>query len=75
MTGHLIIRKIMHTEVVMRSRSGVAVTPWVYIIFLIIQRLGVNYSAYTTVATPKDIDQMIYFKALVRFIYFNRYCE
>ncbi len=59
----------------MRSRSGVAVTPRVCIIFLIIQRLGVNYFAYTTVATLQDIDQMIYFKAFVRFFYFNRYCE
>ncbi len=32
-------------------------------IFLIIQRTGVNYSTYTTVDTPQDIDQMIYFKA------------
>ncbi len=59
----------------MRSRSGVAVTPRVCIIFIIIQWLGVNYSAYTTVATPQDIDQMIYFKALVRFFYYNRCCE
>ncbi len=40
----------------MRSRSGVIyiVTPRVCIIFLIIQRTEVNYSAYTTVATPQD---------------------
>ncbi len=37
------------------------VTPRVCIIFLIIQRTEVNYSAYTMVATPQDIDQMIYF--------------
>ncbi len=59
--------RIMHTRV--------AVTPRVCIIFLIIQRLWVNYSAYTSVATLKDIDQMIYFKAFVRFLYFNRGCE
>ncbi len=35
------------------------VTPRVCIIFLIIQRTEVNYSAFTTVATPQDIDQMI----------------
>ncbi len=55
-------------------QSGVVITPRVCIIFLIIQRLGVNYSAYATVATLQDIDQMIYFKACVRFFYFNRYC-
>ncbi len=33
--------------------------------------LRVNYSAYTLVATPQDIDQMTYFKAIVRFLYFN----
>ncbi len=43
--------------------------------FLIIQRTEVNYSAYTTVATPQDTDQMIYFKAFVWFFYLNRYCE
>ncbi len=43
--------------------------------FLIIQRTEVNYSAYTTVATPQDTDQMIYFKAFVRFFSLNRYCE
>ncbi len=64
--GRWIIRKIM---------CGVAVTPRVCITFLIIQRLGVNYSAYTSVATPQDIGQMIYFEAFVRFFYFNRYCE
>ncbi len=53
----------------------VAVTPRLCIIFLIIQRTEVNYSAYTTVATPQDIDQMMYFKAFVRFFYLNRYCE
>ncbi len=57
------------------TRSGVAVTPRVGIIFLIIQQTEVNYSAYTTVATPQDIDQMICFKAFVRFFYLNRYCE
>ncbi len=41
------------------------------IIFLIIKQLGVNYSAYTTVATLQDIDQMIYFKSFVRFFYFK----
>ncbi len=45
------------------------------IIFLIIQRTEVNYSAYTTVTTPQDVDQMIYFKAFFRFFYLNRYCE
>ncbi len=65
----------MHTrpEVVMGSRREAAVTPRVCNIFLIIQRLGVNYSAYTTVATPQDIDQMIYFKASVRFFYLNHF--
>ncbi len=53
----------------------VAITPRVCIIFLMIQWTEVNYSAYTTVATPQDIDQMIYFKASVRFFYLNRYCE
>ncbi len=51
------------------TRSGVAVTPRVCIIFLI-QRTEVNYSAYTTVATPQDIDQVIYFKAFVQFFGF-----
>ncbi len=55
------------------SRRGV--TPRVCIIFLIIQWPGVNYSAYTTVATPQDIDQTIYFKVFVWFLYLNRYCE
>ncbi len=50
-------------------RNGVAVTPRVFIIFLIIQQTEVIYSAYTTVATPQDIDQMIYFKAFIRFLY------
>ncbi len=62
----------------MRSRREAelyTVTPRVCIIFLIIQRTEVNYSAYTTVATPQDIDQIIYFKAFVRFFYLNRYCE
>ncbi len=59
----------------MRSRCKVDVTPRVCIIFLIIQRLVVDYSAYTSVATPQDIDQMIYFKTFVWFLYFNRYCE
>ncbi len=57
------------------TQSGVAVTPRACIIFLIIQHNEVNYSAYTTVATPPDINQMIYFKAFVRFFYLNRYCE
>ncbi len=35
----------------------------------------VNYSGYTLVATPQDVNQMIYFKAFVRFFYLNRYCE
>ncbi len=75
--GRLIIRKIMHTRGgdAVAKRSGVAVTPRVCIIFLIIQQTEVNYSAYTTVATPQDIDQMIYFKAFFRFFYLNRYCE
>ncbi len=51
----------------MRSRREV--------IFLIIQRFGVNYSAYTTLATPQHIDQIIYFKGFVRFFYLNLYCE
>ncbi len=67
--GRLIIRNIMHT------RSGVAVTPLVCIIFIIIQRTKVNYSAYTTVVTPQDINQIICFKAFVWFFYLNRYCE
>ncbi len=56
----------------MRSRRGVAVTPRVCIIFV---WLAVNYSTYTTIATPQHIDQMIYFKAFVRFFYLNRYCD
>ncbi len=36
-----------------------AVTSRVYIIFRIIQRPEVNYSAYTTVNTPQNIVQMI----------------
>ncbi len=60
----------------MHTRGGdVATTRKRSIIFLIIQHPEVNYSAYTTVATPQDIDQMIYFKAFVRFFYLNRYCE
>ncbi len=43
----------------MHTRGGDAATT----------RSGVNYSAYTTVATPQDIDQMIYFKASVQFFY------
>ncbi len=63
----------------MHTRGGDAIL-YIYIIyyniiFLIIQRTEVNYYAYTTVATPQDIDQMIYFKAFVRFFYLNRYCE
>ncbi len=57
------------------KRSGVADTPRVCIIFLIIQLLGVNYSAYTTIATLQVINQMMYFKAFVWFFYFNHYCE
>ncbi len=49
--------------------------PRVCTIFLIIQQLGVDYSAYTTVATHQDIDQMIYYKAFVRFFKFNHYSE
>ncbi len=77
MTGRWSIRKIMHTRGgdAVTTRSGVAVTPRVCIIFLIIQRTEVNYSAYTTVATPQDIDQMIYFKAFVRFFYLNHYWD
>ncbi len=56
-------------------RFVTASPPRVCIIVLIIQRPVVNYSAYTTVATPQDIDQIIYFKAFVRFFYLNRYCE
>ncbi len=59
----------------MHTRGGVDVTPRVCIIFQIIQKTEVNYSAYTTVATPQDTDQMIYFKAFVRFFYLNSYCE
>ncbi len=54
-----------------RRRSGVAVIPRVCIIFQIIKRLRVNYFAYYTVATLQDIDQMIYFKAFVRFLEIN----
>jgi len=36
--------------------------------FLIIQWIEVNYSAYTTVTTPQNIVQMIYFKTVVRFL-------
>ncbi len=43
-------------------------------IFWIIQRLGVNYSAYTSVATHQDIDQMIYLNAFVWFFYLNHLC-
>ncbi len=39
------------------------------------QRFGVNYSAYTKIATPQHIDRMIYFKGFVQFLYLNRYCE
>ncbi len=62
----------------MRSRREAelyTVTPRVCIIFLIIQRTEVNYSAYTTVATAQDVDQIIYFKTFVWFFYLNRYCE
>ncbi len=54
-----ILEKIMHT------RGGDAVTT----------RSGVNYSAYTIIATLQDIVQMIYFKVFVWFFYFIRYCE
>ncbi len=59
----------------MHTRGGDAATTQSEIIFLIIQRPGVNYSAYTTVTTPQDIYQMIYFKGFVWFLYLNRYCE
>ncbi len=39
--------------------------------YLIIQQTEVNYSAYTRVTTPEDIDQIIYFKAFVRFFYLS----
>ncbi len=52
----------------MRTRREVAVTPRVCIIFLIIQWSGVNYSDYTTVATPQHIDQMIYFRDSSSFV-------
>ncbi len=67
----------MHTRGgdALTTQSGVAVTPQVSIIILIIQRPRVNYSIYTMVATPQDIDQMIYFKGFVRFLYLYRYCE
>ncbi len=53
----------------MRTQSGVC------IIFLIIQQPVVNYSAYTTVATTQDIDQIMYFTVFVRFLYLKRYSE
>ncbi len=59
----------------MRTRRKVAVTPRVCIIFLIIQWSGVNYSDYTMVATPQHIDQMIYFRGFVQFLFLNHYCE
>ncbi len=59
----------------MHTRGGDAVTSIISIIFLIIQQLGVNYFSYTTVATPQDIDQIIYFKGFVQFLYLNRFCE
>ncbi len=65
----------MHTWGGDVTRSGVAVTPQVCIIFLIIQRPVVNYSAYTMVATLQDIDQMIYIKAFIWFFYLNHYRE
>ncbi len=44
----------------MQTQGGDAVTASPpAVIFRIIKRLGVNYSNYTTVATPQDIDQMI----------------
>ncbi len=52
MMVRLIVWKIMHTRGgdVVTTQSGVAFTPRVCIIFLIIQQLGVNYSTYTSVA-------------------------
>ncbi len=52
--GHLIITKIMHTRggVAVTTQCGVADTPRMCIIFIIIKWPIVNYSAYTTVATP-----------------------
>ncbi len=49
----------MHTQGgdTVTTRSGVAFTPQVCIVFLIIQWTEVNYSAYTLVATPQDIDK------------------
>ncbi len=70
MTGRLIIRKIMHT----RGADAATTRSRACIIFQIIKWSGVNYSAYTMVATPQHIDQ-IYFKAFVCFLYLNRYCE
>ncbi len=52
-----------------------AITPRVCIIFIIIQRSGVNYSAYTKVATPQHANQIIYFEGFVQFFHLNRYCE
>ncbi len=67
MTGCWIIRKIIiYLNIILILISN--------IIFRIIQRTEVNYSAYTTVATPQDIDQMI-FKAFVRFFSLNHYCD
>ncbi len=60
--SRIIIREIMHTRGdamschdVKRSVLGCA------LFFIIIQRLGVNYSGYTSVATLQDIDQIIIF--------------
>ncbi len=47
----------------MHTRGGDAATMHY---FLRIQRTKVNYSTYTTVTTPQDNDQMIYFKAFVQ---------
>ncbi len=82
MTGRWIIREIMHTRGgdAVTTRSVISRTgPPVCIIFLIIQRLRVNNSAYTSVTTAQDIDQMIFqgifYFFFFHFFYFNRYCE
>ncbi len=58
----------------MRPRREASYTSGVHY-FLRIQRPVVNYSAHTTVTTPQDIDQMMYFKAFVWFSNLNCYCE
>jgi len=50
------------------TQSGVAVTPLVCIIFLIIQWPEVNYSACTTVTTPQNIVQVMHIKTFVKFL-------